>query len=113
MPTASGILCATYTPQEEPDTVNSTDFSTELFCQVDDAIADATRHSQAILSVSEVATIGILYVTLSKASASALAIPGARTTTAAGSPNCRNAPAGFAAGIRSNTGRDASGPRLP
>ena len=62
MPTASGILCATYTPQEEPDTVNITDFITELFCKVDDAIADAPRHSQAILSVSEVVTIGILYV---------------------------------------------------
>ena len=62
MPTASGILCATYTPQEEPDTANITDFITELFCKVDDAIADAPRHSQAILSVSEVVTIGILYV---------------------------------------------------
>ena len=61
MPTASGILCATHTPQEEPDTVNITDFITELFCQVDDAITDAPRHSQAILSVSEVATIGIRY----------------------------------------------------
>ena len=61
MPTASGILCATHTPQEEPDTVNITDFITELFCKVDDAIADAPRHSQAILSVSEVVTIGILY----------------------------------------------------
>ena len=40
MPTASGILCATYTPQEEPDTVNSTDFSAELFCKVDDAITE-------------------------------------------------------------------------
>ena len=41
--------------------MNSTDFSTELFCKLDDAITDATRHSQAILSVSEVVTIGILY----------------------------------------------------
>ena len=62
MPTASGTLCATHIPQEEPDTVNSTDFSTELFCKVNDAITDAPRHSQAILSVSEVVTIGILYV---------------------------------------------------
>ena len=61
MPTASGILCATYTPQEEPDTVNSADFITELFGKVDDAITDAPRHSQAIRSVSEVVTIGILY----------------------------------------------------
>ena len=59
MPTASGILCATYTPQEEPDTVNSADFSTELCCKVDDAITDAPRHPQAIRSGSEVVTIGI------------------------------------------------------
>ena len=62
MPTASGILCVRHIPQEESDTVNSTDFSTELFCKVDDAITAAPRHSQAILSVSEVVTIGILYV---------------------------------------------------
>ena len=61
MPTASGILCATHTPQEEPDTVNITNFITKLFCKVDDAITDAPRHSQAILSVSELVTIGILY----------------------------------------------------
>ena len=41
--------------------MNSTDFSTELFCKVDDAITDSPRHSQAIRSVSEVVTIGILY----------------------------------------------------
>ena len=51
-------VCST---QEEPDTVNITDFSAELFGKVDDAITDAPRHSQAILSVSEVVTIGILY----------------------------------------------------
>ena len=32
MPAASGILCARYNPRVEPDTVNSTDFSSELFC---------------------------------------------------------------------------------
>ena len=37
MPTASDILCATHTPQEEPDTVNIVNFITELFCKVDDA----------------------------------------------------------------------------
>ena len=65
--------------------MNITDPSTELFCKVDDAITDAPRHPQAILSVSEVVTIGILYSafsTASKASASALAIPGSGTTTA-------------------------------
>ena len=47
--------------QEEPDTANVTDFITELFCKVDDAIPDAPRHSQAIRSVSEVVTVGIFY----------------------------------------------------
>ena len=55
---AHGILCARHTPQEELDIVNITDFSSELFGKVDDAIADAPRHSQAILSVSEVVTFG-------------------------------------------------------
>ena len=41
MPTTSDILCATHTPQEEPDTVNIVNFITELFCKVDDAIPDA------------------------------------------------------------------------
>ena len=54
-------------------------FSTELFGKADDASTDAPRHSQAIRSVSEVVTIGIL--TSSKASASAYAIPGSRTAT--------------------------------
>ena len=53
--------CDTHTPQEEPDTANVTDFITELFCKVDDAIPDAPRHSQSIRSVSEVVTVGILY----------------------------------------------------
>ena len=31
MPTASGTLCATHTPQEELDTVNIANFSAQLF----------------------------------------------------------------------------------
>lgn len=61
MRTASGILCARYPPQGEPDAVNSTDFSATLCGKADDAIADAPRHSQAIRSVSEVATVGVRY----------------------------------------------------
>ena len=61
MPTASGILCAAHTPQEELDTVNIANIITELFCKIDDAIPDAPRHSQAILSGGEVVTISILY----------------------------------------------------
>ena len=41
--------------------MNITNFITELYCRVDDAITDAPRHSQAILSISEVVSIGILY----------------------------------------------------
>ena len=61
MPTASGILCAAHTPQDEPDTVNVTDFSAEPFGKIDDAITDAPRHSQAICSTSEVVTIDVRY----------------------------------------------------
>ena len=61
MPTASGSLYARYTPQGEPDAVNSTDFSSELCGKADDASTDAPRHSHAICSVSEVTTVGIRY----------------------------------------------------
>ena len=40
--------------------MNITDFITELFCQIDDALPDMARHSQAILSLSELVTIGVL-----------------------------------------------------
>ena len=41
--------------------MNITDFSAELYCRVNNAIADAPQHSQAILSSSEGVSIGILY----------------------------------------------------
>ena len=41
--------------------MNITDFSTELFCKVDDAVADAPRHSQGILSVGELVIICAVY----------------------------------------------------
>ena len=97
MPAASGALCAGHNPQGEPDTVNITNFTTELFRKVDDAITDAPRHSRAIRSAGEVVAIGTL--TSSKALARALSILGSATTTVTCSPNCRNAPA---ACIRSN-----------
>ena len=37
------------------------DFITELFCQVDDTMKDVPNHTQASLSPSELATIGLLY----------------------------------------------------
>ena len=37
------------------------DFITELFCRVDDAMKDVTRHSQASLSPSETVTLGLLF----------------------------------------------------
>ena len=40
--------------------MNITDFITELFCRIDDALPDAPRHSRAILSISELVTIGVL-----------------------------------------------------
>ena len=40
--------------------MNITDFITELFCRIDDALPDAPRHSRAIRSISELVTIGVL-----------------------------------------------------
>ena len=34
---------------------------TELYCRIDDALPDVPQHSQAILSISELVTIGILH----------------------------------------------------
>ena len=65
MPPASGVRVRHsvrhHTIPEAADAVNSTSFSAELYCRVNDAIADAPQHSQAILSISEVVSIGILY----------------------------------------------------
>ena len=37
-----------------------TDFITELYCKIDDALPQQTPHPQARLSVSELVTIGVL-----------------------------------------------------
>ena len=40
--------------------MNIADFITELFCQIDDALPEVAHHSQAILSLGELVTIGVL-----------------------------------------------------
>ena len=40
--------------------MNIADFITNLFCKIDDALPEVVRHSQAILSISELVTIGVL-----------------------------------------------------
>ena len=40
--------------------MNIADFITELYCHIDDALPDVPQHSQAILSLSELITIGVL-----------------------------------------------------
>ncbi len=40
------------------------DFTTELFCRVDDAMTDQQKHSQAILYPSELVALGLLLVAL-------------------------------------------------
>ena len=40
--------------------MNIADFITELYCQIDDTLPDVPQHSQAILSLSELITIGVL-----------------------------------------------------
>ena len=41
--------------------MNIRHFITELYCQIDDALPDLPQHPQAVLSLSEVVTIGVLY----------------------------------------------------
>jgi len=41
--------------------MTTTDFITELFCRVDDAMKGAKKHSQANLYPSEVVTLAILF----------------------------------------------------
>jgi hypothetical protein len=41
--------------------MTSLDFITEWFCQVDDQMTEAPKHSQARLWPSETLTIGLLY----------------------------------------------------
>ena len=41
--------------------MNISDFITELYCRIDDALPDLPHHPQAILSLGEVITIGVLY----------------------------------------------------
>ena len=65
---------------------------------------------QTILSASEVVTIGILYAV--KGVSQRAFYPGSATTTDTRSPNCRNAPTGFAACTPNATGPGASGPPL-
>ena len=41
--------------------MNIADFITELYCKVDDALPNFPHHPQAVLSLSEVVAIGVLY----------------------------------------------------
>ena len=41
--------------------MNIADFITELYCKIDDALPDAPQHPQAVLSISELVAIGVLY----------------------------------------------------
>ena len=41
--------------------MNIADFITELYCKIDDALPEVPQHSQALLSVSELVTIGVLH----------------------------------------------------
>ena len=41
--------------------MNIADFITELYCKIDDALPQVLQHPQAILSISELVTIGVLH----------------------------------------------------
>src|SRR5437868_5782334 len=48
-------------PQLKENPMSTTDFITELFCRVDDAMHDVPKHSQASLHPSEVVTLALLF----------------------------------------------------
>ena len=82
---------------------------------IDDAIPDAPRHSQAILSISKVVTICTLYAIIgltAKDPAARFLPPAPRQLRTPVPPNCRHAPASSAAGTPSATGPAASWPPL-
>ena len=41
--------------------MNIVEFITELYCKIDDALPEVAQHSQAILYISELVTIGVLH----------------------------------------------------
>ena len=80
---------------------------------IDDAIPDAPRHSQAILFISKVVTIGTLYAVkgLTAKDPAARFLPLApRQLRTPVPPNCRNAPVGSSACTPNATGPAASWP---
>jgi hypothetical protein len=46
---------------QENNPMTTVDFITELFCRVDDAMTEVSKHSQANLYPSELTTMGLLY----------------------------------------------------
>jgi hypothetical protein len=48
-------------PEARSKTMTTTDFITQLFCRIDDAMAGVPKHSQSKLYPGEVVTLGILY----------------------------------------------------
>ena len=53
-------LCSELPALQWRNLANIADFVTELYCQIDDALPDVPQHSPAILSLSELITIGVL-----------------------------------------------------
>ena len=55
------MLGLTKTKALETTIVTTQDFITELFCRVDDAMTEVSKHSQATLYPSQVVTLAVLF----------------------------------------------------
>ena len=82
------------------------DFIIELFCQVDDAMLDATKHSQATLFPSEVVTLALLFAL--KGRGNRAFYRWLKTTGCISFPVCRIARACFVCSIPIVTGWSSS-----
>ncbi len=92
--------------------MNITDFSTELFCRIDDALPDAPRHSQAIPSISELVAIGVLQAM--KPVSQRACYPWLRDNYGhLCSPNCRSGPVWGAGGAPTTAGPATFRPSPP
>ena len=77
--------------------MNIADFIAKLFCHIDDTLPDIAHHNRAVLSLSELVTIGVLQAM--KNVSQGLSTTGSRTTTATPSPNCPTVPGSTSGGL--------------
>ena len=92
--------------QSEDNRMTTVDFSTELFCRLDEAMRDVPKHPQASLYPSEVVTLAFMFAIKGVGNR-----PFYRWLSAIGNrgfPNCQSGPAYFACSPPIGSGRSAS-----